>query len=81
MVELLDPSLLHGEGGYDLASAYGALFLIQNFQEDQAAQLLSSKARDTLRQWHKRKTTNRTIPSVDDFQVELRAEEKKKPRG
>lgn len=73
MMELLDPSLLHGEGGYYLTSAYGALSLIKNFQEEQAAQLLSSEARDTLRQWHKRRTTNRTIPSVDDFQVELRA--------
>ncbi|XP_061063933.1 ras and Rab interactor 2 isoform X4 [Eubalaena glacialis] len=69
MMELLDPSLLHGEGGYYLTSAYGALSLIKNFQEEQAARLLSSEARDTLRQWHKRRTTNRTIPSVDDFQV------------
>ncbi|XP_040553700.2 ras and Rab interactor 2 isoform X3 [Gallus gallus] len=68
MMELLDPSLLHGEGGYYLTSAYGALSLIKNFQEEQAARLLSSEARDTLRQWHKRRTTNRTIPSVDDFQ-------------
>nr|XP_005513230.2 ras and Rab interactor 2 isoform X2 [Columba livia] len=68
MMELLDPSLLHGEGGYYLTSAYGALSLIKNFQEEQAARLLSSEARDTLRQWHKRRTTNRMIPSVDDFQ-------------
>ena len=52
-----------------MTSAYGALSLIKNFQEEQAARLLSSEARDTLRQWHKRRTTNRTIPSVDDFQV------------
>ncbi|XP_070275948.1 ras and Rab interactor 2 isoform X5 [Myotis yumanensis] len=70
MMELLDPSLLHGEGGYYLTSAYGALSLIKNFQEEQAARLLSSETRDTLRQWHKRRTTNRTIPSVDDFQGE-----------
>lgn len=56
-------------GGYYLTSAYGALSLIKNFQEEQAARLLSSETRDTLRQWHKRRTTNRTIPSVDDFQV------------
>lgn len=56
-------------GGYYLTSAYGALSLIKNFQEEQAARLLSSEARDTLRQWHKRRTTNRSIPSVDDFQV------------
>ncbi|XP_037666875.1 ras and Rab interactor 2 isoform X2 [Choloepus didactylus] len=72
MMELLDPSLLHGEGGYYLTSAYGALSLIKNFQEEQAARLLSSEARDTLRQWHKRRTANRTIPSVDDFQNYLR---------
>lgn len=72
MMELLDPSLLHGEGGYYLTSAYGALSLIKNFQEEQAARLLSSEARDTLRQWHKRRTTNRMIPSVDDFQNYLR---------
>ncbi|XP_036176935.1 ras and Rab interactor 2 isoform X6 [Myotis myotis] len=72
MMELLDPSLLHGEGGYYLTSAYGALSLIKNFQEEQAARLLSSETRDTLRQWHKRRTTNRTIPSVDDFQNYLR---------
>lgn len=68
--------LLSFTGGYYLTSAYGALSLIKNFQEEQAARLLSSETRDTLRQWHKRRTTNRTIPSVDDFQVELRAEEK-----
>ncbi|XP_036176939.1 ras and Rab interactor 2 isoform X10 [Myotis myotis] len=59
-------------GGYYLTSAYGALSLIKNFQEEQAARLLSSETRDTLRQWHKRRTTNRTIPSVDDFQNYLR---------
>ncbi|XP_063154764.1 ras and Rab interactor 2 isoform X2 [Candoia aspera] len=72
MMELLDPTLLHGEGGYYLTSAYGALSLIKNFQEEQAARLLCSEARNTLRQWHKRRTTNRTIPSVDDFQNYLR---------
>lgn len=72
MMELLDPSLLHGEGGYYLTSAYGALSLIKNFQEEQAARVLCSETRDTLRQWHKRRTTNRTIPSVDDFQNYLR---------
>ncbi|KFW02407.1 Ras and Rab interactor 2, partial [Eurypyga helias] len=72
MMELLDPSLLHGEGGYYLTSAYGALSLIKNFQEEQAARLLSSETRDTLRQWHRRRTAHRTIPSVDDFQNYLR---------
>ncbi|XP_069788468.1 ras and Rab interactor 2-like isoform X4 [Narcine bancroftii] len=73
MMELLDPSLLHGEGGYYLTSAYGALSLIKNFQEEQAARLLSSQARNTLNQWHKRRTTNnRSIPTVEDFQNYLR---------
>ncbi|XP_068088317.1 ras and Rab interactor 2 isoform X3 [Hyperolius riggenbachi] len=72
MMELLDPALLHGEGGYYLTSAYGALSLIKNFQEEQAARLLNSETRDTLKQWHKRRTANRTIPSIDDFQNYLR---------
>ncbi|CAH2253173.1 ras and Rab interactor 2 isoform X1 [Pelobates cultripes] len=72
MMELLDPVLLHGEGGYYLTSAYGALSLIKNFREEQASRLLNSETRDTLKQWHKRRTTNRTIPSIDDFQNYLR---------
>ncbi|KAK6293601.1 hypothetical protein J4Q44_G00359270 [Coregonus suidteri] len=72
MMELLDPSLLHGEGGYYLTSAYGAMSLIRNFQEEQAARVLSSETRNTLHQWHCRRTTQRTAPSVDDFQNYLR---------
>nr|XP_023680909.1 ras and Rab interactor 2 isoform X2 [Paramormyrops kingsleyae] len=72
MMELLDPSLLHGEGGYYLTSAYGAMSLIKNFQEEQAARVLSSEARNTLHQWHRRRTAQRTVPSVDDFQNYLR---------
>ncbi|XP_074503104.1 ras and Rab interactor 2-like [Sebastes fasciatus] len=73
MMELLDPALLHGEGGYYLTSAYGAMSLIRNFQEEQAARaLLSSETRDTLHQWHRRRTTQRSAPSIDDFQNYLR---------
>nr|XP_033469402.1 ras and Rab interactor 2-like [Epinephelus lanceolatus] len=72
MMELLDPSLLHGEGGYYLTSAYGAMSLIKNFQEEQAARVLSSETRDTLHQWHRRRTTLRSAPSIDDFQNYLR---------
>ncbi|XP_030282565.1 ras and Rab interactor 2 isoform X1 [Sparus aurata] len=72
MMELLDPSLLQGEGGYYLTSAYGAMALIKNFQEEQAARVLSSEARNTLHQWHRRRTTQRSVPSVDDFQNYLR---------
>lgn len=71
MMELLDPSLLHGEGGYYLTSAYGAMSLIRNFQEEQAAKVLSCETRDTLHQWHRRRTT-RLAPSIDDFQNYLR---------
>nr|XP_046256967.1 ras and Rab interactor 2-like isoform X2 [Scatophagus argus]XP_046256968.1 ras and Rab interactor 2-like isoform X2 [Scatophagus argus] len=72
MMELLDPSLLSGEGGYYLTSAYGAMSLIKNFQEEQAARVLSSETRNTLRQWHRRRTTQRSAPSIDDFQNYLR---------
>ncbi|KAL2082893.1 hypothetical protein ACEWY4_020666 [Coilia grayii] len=72
MMELLDPSLLQGEGGYYLTSAYGAMSLIRNFQEEQAARILSSETRNTLHQWHRRRTTQRSTPSVDDFQNYLR---------
>ncbi|CAJ1053041.1 Hypothetical predicted protein [Xyrichtys novacula] len=72
MMELLDPSLLQGEGGYYLTSAYGAMSLIKNFQEEQAARVLSSETRNTLHQWHRRRTALRSAPSVDDFQNYLR---------
>ncbi|XP_077381078.1 ras and Rab interactor 2-like isoform X1 [Festucalex cinctus] len=72
MMELLDPSLLQGEGGYYLTSAYGAMALIKNFQEEQAARALSSEARNTLHQWHRRRTAQRSAPTVDDFQNYLR---------
>ncbi|XP_034440773.1 ras and Rab interactor 2-like isoform X1 [Hippoglossus hippoglossus] len=72
MMELLDPSLLQGEGGYYLTSAYGAMALIKNFQEEQAARVLSSEARNTLHQWHCRRTAQRSVASVDDFQNYLR---------
>ncbi|KAG7512365.1 ras and Rab interactor 2-like [Solea senegalensis] len=72
MMELLDPSQLHGEGGYYLTSAYGAMSLIRNFQEEQAARVLSSETRDTLHQWHRRRTAQRSAPSIDDFQNYLR---------
>ncbi|XP_077438043.1 ras and Rab interactor 2 [Vanacampus margaritifer] len=72
MMELLDPSLLHGEGGYYLTSAYGAMSLIRNFQEEQAARVLSSETKNTLHQWHQRRTTLHSAPSFDDFQNYLR---------
>lgn len=62
-------ALVPASGGYYLTSAYGAMSLIKNFQEEQAARVLSSEARNTLHQWHRRRTAQRTVPSVDDFQV------------
>lgn len=61
--------LLACTGGYYLTSAYGAMALIKNFQEEQAARVLSSEARNTLHQWHRRRTAQRLAPSVNDFQV------------
>lgn len=57
-----------------MTSAYGALSPIKNSQEEAGTQVTSSEARATLRQWHRRRTTNGTIPSIDDFQIALRAE-------
>ncbi|KAG7252192.1 hypothetical protein CRUP_037532 [Coryphaenoides rupestris] len=50
MMELLDPSLLHGEG----------------------SSLEKRRTRNTLHQWHRRRTAPRAAPSVDDFQNYLR---------
>uniref|UniRef100_A0A8B9H5I4 Ras and Rab interactor 2 n=1 Tax=Astyanax mexicanus TaxID=7994 RepID=A0A8B9H5I4_ASTMX len=72
MMELLDPSLLHGEGGYYLTTAYGAMSLIKNYKEEQAACFLRSTTRNTLHQWHQRRTTQKNLPSVEDFQNYLR---------
>uniref|UniRef100_A0A673LDT6 Ras and Rab interactor 2 n=1 Tax=Sinocyclocheilus rhinocerous TaxID=307959 RepID=A0A673LDT6_9TELE len=81
MMELIDPPLLHGEGGYYLTSAYGAMSLIKNFQEEQAARVLSSTTRDTLHQWHQRRTLQRDLPSVDDFQNYMRVALQKADSG
>ncbi|XP_038594026.1 ras and Rab interactor 2-like [Micropterus salmoides] len=58
-------------GGYYLTSAYGAMSLIRNFQEEQAARVLSSETRDTspvAPPTHHQ----RSAPSIDDFQNYLR---------
>nr|XP_040042248.1 ras and Rab interactor 2 isoform X2 [Gasterosteus aculeatus aculeatus] len=68
-MELLEPSLLQGEGGYYLTSAYGAMALIKNFQEAQSSEVLRSQVKSTLHQWHKRRTASRAAQSVDNFQV------------
>ncbi|KAM8878873.1 ras and Rab interactor 2-like isoform 2-T2 [Spinachia spinachia] len=72
MMELLDPSLLQGEGGYYLTSAYAAIALIKNFQEDQSSQVLRSQVKSTLDQWNTRRTGSHATQSVDNIQNFLR---------
>lgn len=69
----LSASVCSCPGGYYLTSAFGAMSLIRNFQEEQAARALSSETRDTLHQWHRRRTTQRSAPSIDDFQVKTQS--------
>nr|XP_012630137.1 ras and Rab interactor-like protein isoform X1 [Microcebus murinus]XP_012630138.1 ras and Rab interactor-like protein isoform X1 [Microcebus murinus] len=61
LMELLDPDELRGEAGYYLTTWFGALHHIAHYQPDvgRAPQGLSSEARDSLRQWHRRRTLHR----------------------
>lgn len=58
LMELLDPEELRGEAGYYLTTWFGALYHIAHDQPDagRAPQGLSSEARASLRQWHRRRT-------------------------
>ncbi|XP_055450749.1 ras and Rab interactor-like protein [Psammomys obesus] len=58
LMELLDPESLRGEAGYYLTTWFGALYHIAHYQPEagRAPQGLSSEARDSLRQWHRRRT-------------------------
>ncbi|KAM9633619.1 ras and Rab interactor-like protein isoform 2-T3 [Trichechus inunguis] len=58
LMELLDPNELRGEAGYYLTTWFGALHHIAHYQPDvgRAPQGLSSEARASLRQWHRRRT-------------------------
>ncbi|KAK7803668.1 hypothetical protein U0070_014039, partial [Myodes glareolus] len=58
LMELLDPEELRGEAGYYLTTWFGALYHIAHYQPDagRAPQDLSSEARASLRQWHRRRT-------------------------
>ncbi|TRY58040.1 hypothetical protein DNTS_022694 [Danionella cerebrum] len=60
MMELLDPVLLQGEGGYYLTSLYAALFYISSFRPRLARRQLSSEAKHSLSQWHRRRTMHCT---------------------
>ncbi|XP_039710617.1 ras and Rab interactor-like protein isoform X3 [Pteropus medius] len=58
LMELLDPEELLGEAGYYLTTWFGALHHIAHYQPEagRAPQGLSSEARASLRQWHRRRT-------------------------
>ncbi|KAB0391221.1 hypothetical protein E2I00_008843 [Balaenoptera physalus] len=64
LMELLDPDELRGEAGYYLTTWFGALYHIAHYQPDtgRAPQGLSSEARASLRQWHRRRTLHRQSP-------------------
>uniref|UniRef100_A0A8D2JSN5 Ras and Rab interactor-like protein n=1 Tax=Sciurus vulgaris TaxID=55149 RepID=A0A8D2JSN5_SCIVU len=64
LMELLDPEELRGEAGYYLTTWFGALHHIAHYQPDagRAPQGLSSEARDSLRQWHRRRTLHGQNP-------------------
>ncbi|XP_007953733.1 ras and Rab interactor-like protein [Orycteropus afer afer] len=61
LMELLDPDELRGEAGYYLTTWFGALHHIAHSQPEagRAPQGLSSEARASLRQWHRRRTLHR----------------------
>ncbi|XP_019521781.1 PREDICTED: ras and Rab interactor-like protein isoform X4 [Hipposideros armiger] len=61
LMELLNPEELLGEAGYYLTTWFGALHHIAHYQSDaeRAPQGLSSEARASLRQWHRRRTLHR----------------------
>ncbi|XP_047649679.1 ras and Rab interactor-like protein isoform X2 [Phacochoerus africanus] len=65
LMELLDPDELRGEAGYYLTTWFGALYHIAHYQPDEgrAPQQLSSEARASLRQWHRRRTLHRQSSS------------------
>ncbi|XP_008852157.1 ras and Rab interactor-like protein [Nannospalax galili] len=75
LMELLDPEELQGEAGYYLTTWFGALYHIAHYQPDagRAPQGLSSEARDSLRQWHRRRTLHQQDQSRT--QAELPFEE------
>lgn len=71
LMELLDPDELRGEAGYYLTTWFGALYHIAHYQPDEgrAPQQLSSEARASLRQWHRRRTLHRQSgPGAQPFE-------------
>ncbi|MGH0146336.1 UNVERIFIED_CONTAM: hypothetical protein FKN15_008075 [Acipenser sinensis] len=62
MMELLGPSLLTGEGGYYLTSVYASLCLIQTEPEQLRRSTVTCGARDSLREWSRRRGNESTPP-------------------
>ncbi|XP_058867764.1 ras and Rab interactor 1-like isoform X1 [Acipenser ruthenus] len=62
MMELLGPSLLTGEGGYYLTSVYASLCLIQTQPEQLRRSTVTRGARDSLREWSRRRRNESTPP-------------------
>ncbi|XP_076786898.1 ras and Rab interactor-like protein isoform X2 [Arvicanthis niloticus] len=66
LMELLDPGELQGEAGYYITTWFGALYHIAHYQPDtdRAPQGLSSEARASLRQWHRRRTLHQQAQPI-----------------
>ncbi|XP_069501005.1 ras and Rab interactor 1 [Ambystoma mexicanum] len=70
MMELLDPSLLMGEGGYYLTSLYASLTLLSCYHEQKPEKTeFSIEFKKSLTLWHRRRAG---LPSFNDFQNFLR---------
>ncbi|XP_056302552.1 ras and Rab interactor 2 [Danio aesculapii] len=60
MMELLESSWLTGEGGYYLTSVYASLSLIQSQPEDLPPNGLTNQARESLKEWSRRRSNETT---------------------
>ncbi|XP_043931614.1 ras and Rab interactor 2-like [Protopterus annectens] len=55
MMELLDPAMQLGEGGYYLTSMDASLTILKNYCEKRKKTEMTSQFRQSLRQWHRRR--------------------------
>ncbi|XP_078516945.1 ras and Rab interactor 1 isoform X2 [Lissotriton helveticus] len=70
MMELLDPALLMGEGGYYLTSLYASLTMLSSYHEQKPEKTeFSVEFKKSLTLWHRRRAG---LPSFNDFQNFLR---------
>ncbi|XP_069064043.1 ras and Rab interactor 1 isoform X2 [Pleurodeles waltl] len=70
MMELLDPALLMGEGGYYLTSLYASLTMLSSYHEPKPEKTeFSVEFKKSLTHWHRRRVG---LPSFNDFQNFLR---------